>query len=410
MKTIALSAVLGLGLLGTACGGTDKDSGTPGGGGASAGTGGIPTAGSSSGAAQGGTGSGMGGSKNMAGNGGTGGGKSGPPVPRVENSDGPSVLDMPQTQGFGGKGKCEGTAVFCGACLGTENQAMGSCTALKLGLGQAASLALTEDALYYTAANREILKLELASGKHSSLVRGLSFVDALTVEGQTLYFATEAPDTLFDYEARRVDIGGGDVTVISPPGEDIGAIIPLPDKLLLGIGSFEYDFFTVPKEGGPATAFGNIRGATSPLLGGTTLYYRTDRGLSSTDIAAPMPNHTLNNEFGNTRLMLQGDYLYYAISGSYSRTPIAGGPVEEIQKLKGGVWGRTPTHVVIETVDETDKTLSHISVMPIEGGTPVEVTTLEQGELRAVAGNATDLYLGVGSLHVGGLLKVALPK
>jgi hypothetical protein len=354
------------------------------------------------------------GGSSSAGKGGAGGGAGkdpGLPVPRIENTDGDSVLDSPANSL--GNGLCEGASVYCnGECLATDGAAKDGCTALKLGLGQATSMALTDDALYYTAANQEILKLDLATGAHTSLVRGLVFVKALAVDDGFLYFGTERPDSFFKYDARRVALSGGDVTVISPEGTEVGAIIPLPSEILLGIGNFECDLYTVPKTGGPLKSFGGIQNATSLVLGGGTLYYRTTDGLSSTGIDAPMPDHRLNSEFSNVRLILEGDYLYYGIQGAYTRTPTAGGAPEKIQDLGSGsgVWGRTPTHVIVGTPDAADKTINHLSLMPIAGGTLTPLATVEAQELRAVAANATEVYLGIGSSHAGALLKVAVPQ
>jgi hypothetical protein len=331
-------------------------------------------------------------------------------VPRVENTEGESVLDMPST-GFSDDGKCARAEVFCnGMCLAADLQVVGSCTVLKLGLGQTADLALTADALYYTAANQEILKMDLEAGTHTSLVRGLTFVQSLAVDGDWLYFSTDTPNGFFDRDARRVALGGGDVTVISREwGEPIEDIIPLPDKLLLGIGNFEYELVTTPKEGGPASPFGGIDGATSMVLGDGSLYYRSDDGICATSIATPMPGQTLNSEFSNARLLLEGDYLYYALQGSYMRQPIAGGMPEVVQPLiDTSVWGRSPTQVILTQVDAADEKVTHVLTMPITGGSPVELLTIESQELQAVAADATNLYLAVGVVGAGAILRAPL--
>lgn len=347
------------------------------------------------------------GSVSTAAGAGGGGGAAGPAVPRVENTDGPSVLAEPVTPVS--NGKCQGQAVYCSECLTTEGQTAGNCTAVKLGLGQMTSLALTSDTLFYTSANREILKLTLADGKHQSLARGLTFVKSLVVADKTLYFSSRSSEGS-GYVARSISVDGGDVTVVSPrQGLSIEAIVPLPDRLLLGVGNSDLDLFTVPKTGGVATSFGGIQQAQTPLLAGMTLYYRANDGMSSTSIDAPMKGHTLNKEYGDSDFILEGDYLYYGSGGAYKRTPTAGGTPEKLQDLATSwVWGRTPSQIIFSQTDAADSTLSHLFVMPIEGGTPKQLATFEYGEVRAVAGNATDLYLGVGSLHGGGLLKIKL--
>lgn len=409
---VFLPLVMLTGLGGVACGEERERPSAEGGkdaGGSGGSKAGSMNEGGGAGSSQQGGSAGNGGAATIGGIGGGAGAETGPPVPRVENTEGDSVLDNPKEAALGA-GKCEGAAVYCGECLATEGQTAGKCTALKLGLGQTTSLALTTEALFYTAANQEILKLDFAQDAHSSLVRGLTFVQALVVDGDALYFSTEAPDTFFKYDVRSVALGGGDVTVLSPPqNQEIGAIVPLPEQLLFGVGSFEWELFTIPKSGGPATSFGGIRGATWPVLDGSTLYYRTSDGLSSTSIETPAPDNTLNSEFSNARFVLEGDYLYYFISDSYTRTPISGGTPEVIQALPdAGIRGRTTDQIIFTQLDSADEQLMRVFSMPIEGGTPIELTILESTELKAVAANDTDVYLAVGSSHAGAILRVAL--
>ncbi|MEP7049774.1 MAG: hypothetical protein ABJB12_05450 [Pseudomonadota bacterium] len=80
-----------------------------------------------------------------------------------------------------------------------------------------------------------------------------------------------------------------------------------------------------------------------PLLAGMTLYCRSNDGLSSTSIGAPMKGHTLNKEDGDSDVILEGDYPYYGSGGAYKRTPTAGGAAEKLQDLASSrIWGRTP--------------------------------------------------------------------
>lgn len=342
---------------------------------------------------------------------GQGGGPTGPAVPRVENTDGSSVLDTPGSALAAGK-KCPKDEVFCnGMCVATEQQAVGNCTVLKLGLGQTRDLAVTADALYYTAANQEILKLDLAKGTHTSLVRGLTFVQALSVDGDWLYFSTETPDSFFEFDARRVGLSGGDVTVISPQQlSPIEVILPLPDSLLLGVGDFDYDLLTLPKAGGQASPFGAITGATTPVLGSDKLYYRTRDGLCGTSISAPMPDQALNSEFTNARIILEGNYLYYTLDDNYKRQPIGGGAAEVVQPLVDTlIVGRSSTHVILIQEDATDSAVTHLLAMPIAGGPPEQLLDIESSELQDVAANATDLYVAVGMSAAGAILRVPLP-
>jgi hypothetical protein len=344
------------------------------------------------------------------------GGASDPSVPRVDNTDGESVLETPEAT-FG-DGLCQGSAVYCnGKCLSADLQAEGKCTVLKLGLGQTRSLALSSTALFYTAANREILKLDLAEGKHTSLVRGLSFVQALALDAEALYFATKLPNKQgSDFDVRSIAVGGGDVTVLSPPQpNDVAAIVPLASRLVFQMGSnSEGKLLVIPKAGGAASPFGGIDQASLPVLAGETLYFSSGGKLCSTSVDAPA-SHTLSTGIGDGLMFVaEGDYLYEIEQGNYSRTPVAGGPRQTLQmldsptKLVTRLIGRTPTLVLLRQVDASDPTITHVLTMPIAGGTPTKLVTLEENELHSVVSNTTHLYLAVGTFHSGGVLRVEL--
>jgi hypothetical protein len=408
-----IAAVAAVTLVG--CSSSSSDTPAGGAGGGSSGSAGQ-SAGGASGSGGSGANGGTGGGLVNGGSGGSGGsGGAGLPVPRVDNTEGPSVLDSPLGPAFSGDGACADSAVSCnGTCLSMEGQKQGTCTALKLGLGQTTSMALTAQALFYTAANSEILKYDLTSKTHKSLVRGLEFVESLAADDSTLYFSTEAPGSFFDYDVRSVPQGGGDVTVIAPASRDQASEIwPLPDKILFGIGTFPpYDLFTVPKAGGPATSFGGLKGYNL-LVDGTTLYYLAgDFGgvLTSTSITAPGAGTKLSSDSTSSRFALEAGYIYRIDTLTYLRSPAAGGASEHIQTFTVNTYvlGRTPTQILLVQDDSVAK-LTHILAMPFAGGTPTELVTVEYQELKAIAANATDLYISVGVVHAGGLLDVSLP-
>ena len=335
----------------------------------------------------------------------------GPAVPRVENTTGTSVLVSPPSASVGSNGKCSGGAVYCGGtCLDAEGKAAGNCTAVKLNLGQTRSMALTDTALFYTAANQEIIKLDLASNTNKSLVTGLAFVKALVAEGNNLYFTTKTPSSFFRYDVRRVGYDGGDVTVLSPSlSQEVGTIVPLADRLLLGLGNFSYTLSTIPKAGGASTKFGSLNSVYSVAVGGSTLYYSAFSGIGSTNLDSPAASTILYRASSSANLLLEGGYLYYINSNEYVRLPITGGTPETVQPLSNaGIRGRVGNLVIVAQADATDTKVTHLLTMPITGGTPTELVTLEYGELQDVVGNATDLYLAVGSTYAGAILRVKL--
>lgn len=420
----ATTSLLTVGLLMAlaGCGGGDSGGKAAAGGAGNAGTGDGATDGGSD-AGRGGSGPSTGGQAGTKATGGGGaagtsgggraggaGGDAGPPVPRVENTDGTSVLERPRV-GTTDDGKCPRAEVFCnGECLATDLDTAGTCTVLKLGLHQTAELALTADALYYTAVQREILKLDLATGTHTSLVRGLTFANALTVEGEWLYFSTIPADALFEYDVRRVALTGGDVTVLSPQlPSRIGAIVPLADQLLLGVGDFDLDLFTVPKAGGPASSFGGVQRVSYPLLDGDTLYYRGEQGLYRTSVTTPGPGQALNQQRSNARFVLEGDYLYYAHDDGYFRLPTAGGTPEMVQALaKTFIVGRSPTEVIITRVAADDEEVTELLAMPVAGGEPRQLATIESQELQDVVADASNVYVAVGVVAAGAILRIPL--
>jgi hypothetical protein len=326
--------------------------------------------------------------------------------------DGTSVLDEPRTTPSNGESPlCTGAAVYCnGTCLSLENAMEGNCTLLKLGLGQTGSVALNEQALFYTASNQEIIRMDLASGMHTSLVRGLTFPATLRVSGADLYFGAERG--FFAYEVYRVGTEGGDAWILSPPtaNEPITIIEPIGDRLLIGQGNLgPYPLSTLPIAGGATESFGGVE-ARSVIIDGDTLYYRGERYLSSTSISSPAPGGFLNQEFTNSRFILDGGFLYHAYDDVYLRVPVGGGPMEEVQTLDPDTYlvGRTATSVILMREDVANPDVAHLLTMPLAGGTPVDLVSLEVLEFQDFAANETHMYIAIGQSRIGAILRVEL--
>lgn len=331
-------------------------------------------------------------------------------VPRVDNNEGDSVLDQPLTASTGGL--CAGKGVYCnGGCLAAIGAAEGNCSVLNTHLGQTASMALTADALYYTAANEEILRTSLTDGSHTSIARGLQFVDTLTIEGNTIYFRTQDPGSFSDYDVRKVSTSGGDVTVLSQAfSQPAAEIAVVGDRLLFGIGNFRpYTLYSLPKAGGKAEPFGAIKGSELKP-DGDALYYTGGNNICSTSIAAPAEKNCPTKDFNDGRFVLEQGYFYYTRDNAYRRTPVAGGTGELIQSFtqNTALLGRTPTLVVLMQADHTNSKLQHLVTMPIAGGTTTDLATFEGAEYQAMVANATDLYLAVGMLYEGAILRIKL--
>ncbi|MEY2937119.1 MAG: hypothetical protein RL033_7868 [Pseudomonadota bacterium] len=386
---------------------------------ASGGAMGGGSAGSSSAGAGGSSGAGA--AAGMGGSAGAGGAPLN--VPRVETSEGVSVLDTPRA-GQVSDGLCQGLAVYCnGSCLEAEAASAGNCSVLVLGLGQIDSIALGADSLYYTAGSAEILRTVLTSGTHSSVLRGITFPGALREIDGNLYFSAHAQVSFPpNYELKRVAPSGGEVTVLSQgfTATEIGLIEPVGDNLLLGVGNFDSELYLVPRAGGRAQRQGNAR-ANSAVLDGSTLYYRQDGDLRSLSLDAPTSITNLSGTFTNSRILLESDLLYLLYRSMYMRIPVTGGVLETIQTMEvqvndAGVreemtlLGRTQTQALLIQSDARDPTLTQISLMPIAGGAVTPLVTLESGEYQASVATATHLYVASGESHAGAILKIALPS
>ncbi|HKO94550.1 MAG TPA: hypothetical protein VJU61_25525 [Polyangiaceae bacterium] len=351
-----------------------------------------------------------------AGSGGSAG--SGPtalPVPRVETSDGISVLDTPQVA-LSTTGLCTGQAVYCnGSCLDTEGAAAGNCSVLKLGLGQTQSLHLSADALYYTAANREILRAALAGGAHTSIARGLVFPAGLYETGGTLFFSARAQqDFPPAVEVRRMASTGGEITVLSQPfiATEIEYLEPIGERLLFGVGNFDDDLYTVSSSGGQAEPLGP-EGVSSVVIDGNNLYFKRSNYVVGMSMDAPASAANLNQTSTTSRIVVQSGYAYLVASDVYQRVPLAGGPMEPIQTFttKTTLLARTPSDVLLyrrEVSDAGTPDVGHLLRMPIAGGTATELVSIEDVEYQDAAANATHLYLALGVSHAGAILKISL--
>jgi hypothetical protein len=324
-------------------------------------------------------------------------------------------LDTPQAPVFTG-GLCTGQAVYCnGSCVETEGAVVGNCTVLKLGLGQTRSMYLTSDALYYTAASREILRTVLATGAHTSIARGLTFPGALHEVAGTLYFSAEAQvDFPPAVEVRRMADAGGEITVLSQPfiATKIAFIEPIGERLLFGVGNFDYELYTAPNSGGQAEALGPT-GTSSVVVDGNNVYFKRSNYVVGMSMDAPASAANLNQTSTSSKIVVQAGYAYLVANDVYERVPLAGGPMEPIQTFgeKTTLLARTPTDVLLyrlEAVDSGTPKVGHLLRMPIAGGTATEIAALEDFEYQDSAANATHLYVAVGQSYAGGILEIAL--
>jgi hypothetical protein len=344
-------------------------------------------------------------------------------VPRVETAEGgPSVLDSPRA-GLNADGRCQGLAVYCnGSCLGSVGASAGNCSVLALGLGQTSSVAVSADALYYTAANAEILRMPLPDGAPFSLARGLTFPAALRVIDGDLYFSAAALGRFpLRAEVKRMAPAGGEWTVLSQEfnGSDIGFIEPAGDQLLFGSGAGNSGVYQIPKSGGRAERLGSVNTADVATAGGK-VYFNQDGYVSVMPLDAPGAAAKLNQTFINSRILLEGEYVYVLNDGAYLRIPISGGAPQQVQTIAAAtndagvseeayLLGRTQSHALLMQDSADDTTLTELSSLPIAGGAVTPLVTLERFEYRAHAADATSLYLAVGQSHGGAILKIALP-
>ncbi|HEU4581793.1 MAG TPA: hypothetical protein VFS67_26235 [Polyangiaceae bacterium] len=388
------------------------------GGGAGAGTGAAGAGGNNSagsgGSAGGGTSAGAGGA--------AGAGQAPLDVPRVETSEGgPSVLDTPQ-MGLNADGRCQGLAVYCnGSCLGSVGASAGNCSLLALGLGQTSSVAVSADALYYTAANAEILRMPLPGGAPSSLARGLTFPTTLRVIDGELYFSAAAPGRFpLRAEVKRMAPAGGEWTVLSQDfnASEIGFIEPAGDQLLFGSGAANSGVYEIPRSGGRAERLGTVN-TEGVIAAGGKVYFNQDGYVSVLSLDAPGSETKLNQTSIHSRILLEGDYLYALDHGAYLRIPVAGGEAQEVQAIEAAndagvseepyLLGRMQRHALVVQDSVADATLTQLSSLPIAGGTLTRLVTLERSEYRAHAADATSLYVAMGQSHGGGILKITLP-
>jgi hypothetical protein len=411
------TVLLGLAWLGSGCGADGKpveeQSANAGSGAAasSASTGG--SAGRSGEAASSGGSAGASGSGGTSSGAGAGGSSPAPEVPRVITSDGSSILDGQFVLEASGPGVlCPGSGIYCnGSCLEKPGDSAGNCSIVVLGIQQAASVTLSDDSLYYTAGNREILRLDLGARMHTSLMRGLNDPDGLCVVGDMVYFGAQNNDHPPVTELYGVDTSGSVLRVLSQRfnAGKIRIVRSAGDRLVFGVGDVDYDLYTVARAGGQAEKLSSAR-VSNAVVGGSTIYYDQNGQIGAMQVDAPGAAAKLNNDPADSRMVLEGGYLYHVYQDVYSRVPVGGGATEPIQTFdtETRLLARTTSDVLLSRKDANQPGVAHLLRMPIGGGVPTELVSYEEQEYRDSVASATRLYMVVGQSREGALLRVSL--
>ena len=343
-------------------------------------------------------------------------------VPRLETSNGPSILDDPTADRGGFSGLCAKMQLYCNEqCLTAVGEQAGNCTLLQLNIGTAESIAVDAVNLYYTAAASEILKMDLATGEHSSLVTGLRNPGALYPTSGVLYFGNNPPSSDNASDVRVLFVGRPDVTVLT---EHLGTVFDLflsADTLLVGAGAFDKGpLYSAPKNGGRWSAFSAPEILHFEVSGETVVFSMStasESGIFATTIASPNSYTQVcgGDPTGDpiSDFFVEGDFAYWFASKAintaraYTRVSLSGGQKQEIQNAGSGILLAHNAGYTFYADTEPGMP-GNIIMIPIGGGEATLLGTYESNELQAAAADDAHLYVALGYARDGGIVRFDL--
>jgi hypothetical protein len=346
-------------------------------------------------------------------------------VPRLETTTGPSMLDNP-TADRGGEliGLCDKLEVYCsGVCLSTVGEPSGNCTLLQNNIGRAGSIAVDATNLYYTAMQSEILKMDLQTMAHQSLITGLSNPTVLYPTSGLLYFGnnpTSGEDVTIASDIRVLFVGRSDVTVIT---ENIGMVFGIflsGDTLLFGggVGSFpKGPLYSVSNKGGRWDKFSAPEILHLEVLGDTAYFSMntdTESGIYTSSLSSPnsysqvATGDITGTPISNFFITLDSAYWFASKATNtarvYTKVALAGGgQKQELGSAGSGILLAHNDMYVFYA--DTTSTGSNIMMMPINGGAATILGSYEPNEIRFAVADTSHLYVSLGYARTGGILR-----
>ena len=344
-------------------------------------------------------------------------------VPRTETASGASILDDPTADRGGFVGLCEKQQVYCnGECLADVGDQAGSCTLLQNNIGLARSIAVDASALYYTAANSEILRMDLASLTHTSLAAGLASPSALVPAGGMLYFGNNT-DGDAGSDLRVVSATSApEMTVLTEHLDTPFDISSNGDEIFVAAGGFSSGpLYSLPADGGRWT-----KHIESDILhfevSGESLYFtmntETEDGIFTSTLADPGSYTKVadGNPTGDpiSRFFVQGSNIYWFASKAantskvFTSVPVTGGTKQDIQIAGDGILLAHNSKTVFYLDSDVSVEYANIMMLSLSGGEAVSLATVEPNEIQAVAADESSVYVALGYIRTGGVLRLDL--
>ncbi len=342
-------------------------------------------------------------------------------VPRLENTQGSSILDDPFADRGGFVGLCQKGEVYCnGQCLSLIGDSSENCALLQSNIGLANDITLDDTNLYYTAMSSEILKMDLAALTHSSMVTGLNNPSALYAVSGLLYFGNNPTegDVNLSSDIRVMNSGRKEVTVLT---ENIGAVFKIHlenKKLIFGAGALDAGpMYSVSNTGGRWSKFSASKITHLEVVGDTVVFSMDtegESGLFTSSISKPdrytklVDGNKIPNFFVADGFVYWFAFVADNIARVFTKYPLSGGKKQELGSASDGVLlAYNNSYAFYADIDRAAG-VSNIMSIPLSGGQSTVLATCEPNEVQGAVANSTHLYLAMGYMRTGGILKIDL--
>jgi hypothetical protein len=212
------------------------------------------------------------------------------------------------------------------------------------------------------------------------------------------------------------------VTVLTEHVGTVFDIFRTGDAVLLGAGPFaKGPIFSFPPSGGRWKKF-----AAEEVLHleavGDTIYFSMnsagESGIFSTSKSAPDTYTQLSSGDPTgtdiTDFFVENGFIYwFALKAQntarmYTKIPVSGGQKQEMQTAGSGVLLSHNAALTFYADTVAGEPAGNIMSMPVGGGQAVVFGTYESGEIRKAVADASHLYVAVGNVRTGGILRFDL--
>ncbi|MBN2341076.1 MAG: hypothetical protein JXX29_11185 [Deltaproteobacteria bacterium] len=345
-----------------------------------------------------------------------------PEVPRPFEDAGGSFLDNNSNAEWGSEGVCPALEVYCnGSCLSAVGDEQDNCTLLMHKTDETGPIALNSSAVFYLSALREVLKTDLETLETTSVLSGMSFPRMLTVSEDTVFTNSGWPG----FEGIvSVGINGENPTIVADYDSDIICMGEGGDRLYFQGSYMDNTFYSISSSGGyPEPVWGDDWAVDMFAASGDYMYYVDYTNQGTALLRAPLPDVNQDAE----EMFLAAAYVedlcvsdtraYVRMRDSSSdpwsivSTDLSTGENTqiEISGMKDLIACNDSVAVYRLNGEDTDETSEIYVYSPTDGVSEV-IGTMEKDGFGGAVANDTHLFVAVGNMSTGGIIRLALPE